>query len=203
MKIRFRSALLAAALAAAAAAPAQAQDFNLQVVPKIGAFSPLNTLTRDAEVELGLAIGAAAELLLPRLPFDVRVNVDHATGADIIARDPSEAVLGTVSLTAVVADVVVRPLAATARFQPYFLAGGGVKAYAWDVPAAGTAELFAATATSRRAALHVGGGVDVRFGPAAVLLEIGDYVSTMPAGDGGTRLQNDLFGMLGFRVSMF
>jgi hypothetical protein len=205
-----RATLIAAAIACHAAAPAQAQRGgrdapgpNLQIVPKIGVVTPLNAISEEAEVSNGLGFGVAAELVVPRLPVNLRVNLDHAYTADIVMRNAAGTLVGTVEITNVVGDLVLRPLAANARFQPYFLGGGGVRFYSYDVTVAGPAGLTDAVNATRRATLHVGGGIDVRMGPLALLLELSDYVSTVPDDVGGTRLQNDLFGLLGFRVAMF
>jgi hypothetical protein len=203
MNSRSCSATIAALLLALSHAPAHSQELNLQLVPKLGVYTPLNSLTDGAEAEVGVAFGLAGEFVLPRLPFNIRVNLDHANATNIVTRDAAESALGTVSITNVTGDIVLRPLAATALFRPYFLGGAGVKLYSFDVPAPGRADLAGVVGTTRRTTLHVGGGVDVRFGPAALLLEVSDYLSTLPDAEGGTRLQNDLFGMIGFRVTMF
>jgi hypothetical protein len=176
---------------------------NLQVVPKIGVFTPLGTLTANTEIELGLALGAAGELTLPGLPFNLRINVDHAITTDVVERAIAETALGQVSITNIVGDVVLRPLPATAALQPYFMAGGGVKSYSLDSDIGWVGDLSGVAGTVRRGTLHVGGGVDARFGPLALLLEISDYISTFLDSDGGSRLQNHLYGMVGFRVTMF
>jgi hypothetical protein len=203
MNSRSRSATLAALLLALSHGFAESQELTVQIVPKLGVYTPLNTLTDGAEAEIGAAFGVAGEFMLPRLPFSIRVNLDHGNTTNIVTRDAAESVLGTVAITNVTGAVVLRPFAATALFQPYFLGGGGVKLYSFDVPTPGQADLAGVVATTRRATLHVGGGVNVRFGPAALLLEVSDYLSTLPFAEGGTRLQNDLFGMIGFRVTMF
>jgi hypothetical protein len=202
MAAPIRAVVVAAVLLATAAAAAHAQGMNLQVVPKIGVFSPLVRFTETTELDTGVALGVAGEVTVPAWPVNLRLNLDHARATDIVRRDATEAVLGTVSISAIVGDVVVRPLPAAARFQPYLLAGAGVKLYSIDrrveLP-----ELTGFGRSATRATLHVGGGVDVRVGPLSLLLEIGNYMSTLASGTGESRMQHDAFGMLGFRVSMF
>ncbi|HSJ26356.1 MAG TPA: hypothetical protein VK929_16875 [Longimicrobiales bacterium] len=195
------AALLLAGLTALMPSRADAQ-LNLQVVPKIGVFTPLAPFGETSELQSTLALGLAAELLLPSWPVNLRANLEHATTTDIVRRDASETVLGTARITTVVGDVVLRPFAAPATFQPYLLAGGGVKIHEIDREV-GTLDLSGLAERFTRGTLHVGGGVDARFGPLAVLLEVGNYMSTVEAVSGESRVQHDAFGMLGFRVSMF
>jgi hypothetical protein len=177
-------------------------QMNLQVVPKVGVFTPLAPFGETSELASTLAFGVAGELLLPLLPVNLRVNLDHASTTDIVRRDPTEAVLGTARITAVVGNVVLRPFDAAALFQPYFVAGGGAKIYEVDREAV-VADLAGLDRRFTRGTVHVGGGVDVRFGPMALLLEVGNYMSTLEARPGDSRVQHDAFGLLGFRVTMF
>jgi hypothetical protein len=188
-------------LTAASATAACAQGVNLQVVPKIGLFMPINALAESAEIDMGLAFGVAGELLLPG-PLNLRANLDFANTTAIMERSAAERRLGEATLLAVAGDVVLRPLPATAAAQPYFLGGVGMKRYEIDLLDAGSGALAGVAGTTTRFALHIGGGLDVRFGPLAFVLELGDYISTFETA-GESRLQNDLFGMIGFRVAMF
>ncbi|CAN5612713.1 hypothetical protein BH23GEM9_BH23GEM9_34250 [soil metagenome] len=201
MTMMVGAAVLAAVVAGAPGV--EAQGMNLQVLPKIGVFTPLGSLTEDAEMEIGLALGVAGEINMPGLPFSIRLNVEHAVATDVVRRDAAETVLGEVSITNVVGDIVLRPLPPTASFQPYFMGGGGVKMYSFDSETGWVGSLAGLGPTTRRGTLHVGGGVDARFGPLALVLEVSDYISTFADAAGESRLQNHLYGMLGFRVSMF
>jgi hypothetical protein len=194
--------LFACVAGSAAAAPAAGQT-NLQVVPKIGLFMPLSAIADHAELEMGVAFGVAGELVLPGLPVNLRANLDYAHTTDIIERSAAERRLGEGTILSVTGNVVVRPLAADAAAQPYFLGGAGVKTYDLRFGEPGAGELRRLEGTSSRFTAVLGGGVDVRFGPVALVLEITDYISTFEATEGVARLQHDLFGMLGFRVSMF
>lgn len=203
MRIRVSAVIPAVAIALAAqVGPAVAQRPNVQLVPKAGLFMPLNALTDGAEVDMGLALGLAVELTLPRLPVNFRANLEYANATDIVERSAAETVLGELSLIAITGDVVLRPLPATAVAQPYFLGGAGIKAYDITLEPGGPDDLLGMEGTTTRFALHIGGGVDVRFGPLALILEISDYISRIETGTGDTRLQNDVFGMIGFRVAM-
>lgn len=203
MRVRVSVVLPAVALALAVqVAPARAQGPNVQLVPKAGLFMPLNALTDAAEVDMGLALGLAVELTLPRLPVDLRANLEYAIATDIVERSAAETVLGELSLLAITGDVVLRPLPATAVAQPYFLGGAGIKTYDISLEPGAPDDLLGMEGTTTRFALHIGGGVDVRFGPLSLVLEISDYISRIETGTGDTRLQNDVFGMIGFRVAM-
>jgi len=73
--------------------------------------------------------------------------------------------------------------------RPYLLVGAGVKRYDLD----GSESDFTG---------HVGGGVDVKFGPIGVVAEISDFISQFESA-GEKKLQNDIFARVGFRVGMF
>jgi hypothetical protein len=195
-------AIASGAIVVIAPTPVAAQGMNVQVVPKIGISMPLGTLGDNTEIANALAIGAAAELILPRLPVNLRVNLDYAHTADIVERSASEAVHGEATIVNFVGDLVLRPLPATATAQPYFLGGAGIKTYDIALDSGAGPELSLAAGTTTRFALHIGGGLDVRFGPLALVLEVSDYISTLPLGD-DARTQHDIFGMIGFRVAMF
>ena len=195
-------AALAALASGAFAAPAAAQ-MNLQIVPKIGVYTPVGGLTETTEIRPGLAYGLAAEFVLPWLPVGLRANVDVAHAAEIQQRTEAEERVGEVMLTSVVADLVLRPLPRTALAQPWFIGGAGIKQYDMDLESRAGGELSGVDEDLTRFTAHVGGGLDVRFGALAFVLEIGDYISSFRDAAGTSRLQNDLVGMVGFRVSMF
>lgn len=182
------------------AAPAAAQ-MNVHIVPKIGVFTPMSGLTGNTELSSGLALGVAAEFGIPLLPLRLRANVEHLTGTELERRNEEETRVGDVVITTLTGAAVLRPLPATALFQPYFLAGAGVKRYEMELENLAGGELSGVAQSQSRFTGQAGGGVDVRVGPLAMVLEVSDYISTFVAGSGESRLQNDLFGMLGFRIS--
>jgi hypothetical protein len=198
----FLCAIASSAVVIAAPIPVAAQGANVQVVPKIGISMPLGSLGDNTELANGLALGVAAELTLPRLPVNLRANLEYAHTADIVERSATESVHGEATILNLVGDVVLRPLPATATAQPYFLGGAGIKTYDIAVGPTAGPDLSRTAGTTTRFALHIGGGLDVRFGPMALVLEISDYISTLPLGD-DSRTQHDVFGMIGFRVAMF
>jgi hypothetical protein len=194
-----RICLLVALCPFMAAAPAAAQGLNLQLVPKIGVYSGIGGLTETTEIKPALAYGLAAEITLPFLSlFNVRANVDVVQDGEIEQRTAEEPRVGAVTMMNIVGDIVIRPLPRAVLAQPYFLAGGGVKQYDMDLETAAGGELSGVEESSSRFTGHIGGGLDVRWGSFALVLEVGDYISSF-----GDKLQNDLVGMVGFRVSMF
>jgi hypothetical protein len=200
--LHHRPVLLAAALLLAALPLPLDAQLNLQVVPKIGVYTPLAPLGDGAELESTMALGVAGELTFAALPVGLRVGLDHATTTEVRRRDATEAVIGEARITAVAASLVVRPFDPAAPFQPYFMAGGGAKRLDLDLEAV-IPDLAAVRGRTTRPTLHVGGGVDVRFGPVSLLLEVANYISSLEARPGQSRVQHDAFGLLGFRVNMF
>jgi hypothetical protein len=185
-----------------AASPAAAQDANLRVVPRIGLYMPMAELGDNAEIAGGLALGAAAELALPGLPLTLRASVDYAPATDVVERSAAERVLGEASLLTAVAAIVLRPLAATATAQPFFVGGAGIKTHNLAAGPGAGGDLAAAAGITTRPTLYVGGGVDVRFGPISLVLEVGNFMSTFPVGD-ESPVQHDVFGTAGFRIVLF
>jgi opacity protein-like surface antigen len=204
MRNRLLSAVIVALIVLCRSAPpVLAQGINVQVLPKAGLYMPLNALTDDAELDNAFAIGVAGELVLPGLPFNLRANLDYANTMDIAERSAAETVFGEATLLAVTGDIVLRPLARTGSAHPYFMGGAGIKTYDIRLNTAAPPSLVGMDGTTTRFTFHVGGGVDVRLGPLSLVLEIGDYVGSIETGEGDTRWQNDVFGMMGFRVAMF
>ncbi|MBI4545476.1 MAG: hypothetical protein HY703_09795 [Gemmatimonadetes bacterium] len=210
--------LLALALAAGApAARAQVPGVNLQVVPKIGAYLPVSDLaelrdTVSAEMEAGLAIGLALELNLPLSPINIRGNLEYATDSKVSAEGVRQGDEAETTLLALVGDIVYRPLPRIIVVQPYVLAGAGVKRYDFDeedLRQAGEDLRNAFPEDATDFTLHLGAGLDVKLGPIALLVEVSDYISwfkreSSGAGSGdGSEIQNDVFGMVGFRVGLF
>jgi opacity protein-like surface antigen len=202
------TAAAAALLLAGSTAPAAAQNLILQ--PKVGAYIPASgigdfqdqttTIARDRAGSL--AIGLGAELTIGALPFNVRGNLEFATGSTVSADDGvTQDVEST--LLAVVADVVFRPIPRVLA-QPYLLVGAGMKVHEFEVDnlSASERELFPPDQTNLT--FHIGAGLDIALGPIGLLIEASDYISRLETTPGGERrLQHDVFVMAGIRVRMF
>lgn len=199
-----RTATLAiAALAVLAAAPlhAQAPAVDLNLVPKIGYFVPLSDLTtargtfEDVETKLknSFAIGLAAELDVLLLPVDLRANLEYAMDTGIEDVDGSD---GT--LLVLTGDLVFRPLP-TPFLQPYLIGGAGIKQYDLSFGTLGDED-------SSDLTLHLGAGLDLKFGPLSIMAEASDYISwfeqATSSDSSSKRIQNDVFVMIGFRVGL-
>lgn len=197
--------------AVAADAGAQVPGISVQLVPKIGAYLPVSDLaeaqsgaqTIAKELEASLAIGLGVELDLPMLPVNLRGNLEYATGSEVSSEGVG-AEANETTLLVVVGDVVFRPLPRIVVVQPYLLAGAGLKRYDFDIQE-GTATAFDDESDFT---FHLGVGVDIKLGPIALLAEVSDYISKFEPANGTTgesesKTQNDLFGMVGFKVGLF
>src|SRR5687767_12364932 len=117
-----------------AAASAQIPGINLNLGARAGMFSPRSTLAEttfgDLKLKSGLGVGASLELDLPLSPINVRANLDAALGAKVMLDD----VEGDedVDVIAITGDLVFRPLPRIVVFQPYLLAGAGIKKYSFE-----------------------------------------------------------------------
>lgn len=192
-----------ALLALPSPARAQIAGVDLELVPKIGAFLPAGDLgeVQGESVRLGsaLAIGLGLELQLPFLPFNVRANLDHvpSTMAD------TDAALGEVDadVLGLAADLVFRPFPLLAA-RPYIALGAGSMRYNFTADNGGQVAA-ALPESASNLALHLAVGAGIGLGPLELTIELGDYISRFRIGDGERSVQNDFFGMVGFRVAMF
>lgn len=209
MKTLLKSGITAACLLLIAApAWAQAPGIDVRLNPRIGLYVPLSDLgeiqsagtTIAAEQSGGLALGLGLELDMVLLPVNVRLNLDYATGAEVQRTQDGAAVGDPIETTllAVVGDVMFRPLPKVILAQPYLFVGGGLKQY--DVGAETTTASFQSESDPT---LHIGGGLDVGFGPLALNAELGDYISWYQLQDAeNSEIQHDLFVTIGFSIGL-
>ncbi|MDX1673888.1 MAG: hypothetical protein R3314_03705 [Longimicrobiales bacterium] len=192
---RILTTVVAAACLAGLTAPAGAQ--GLRITPKVGLYVPLSDLGQAqttagliaADQTGSLAIGVAAELGLPALPFDIRANVDYKTGSEIEA-DGTVVENVETKMLAVAGDLVFR-LPTLILIQPYVFGGAGVRQYDFS---GDVTELQDASDPT----VHLGGGVDLSLGVLKLNAELGDYISWYEIQEGAdAEMQHDFFVTLG------
>ena len=198
------------------AAPLAGQGLSVDLVPKVGFYSPADDLeaAADAAGEIvddrggSLAVGLALDLGVPLSPLNVRVGFDYVTASEFTYADTTGADLeatGEQTMLAITGDVILRPIPKLLIVQPYFLAGAGVKRYDFSFADAAEGsdieEAFPESETDFT--VHAGLGVDLGIGPIALVAELSDYVSWYEVEGGDSRMQNDLFLMAGLRVGVF
>ncbi|MGH7481582.1 MAG: hypothetical protein ACRELV_05460 [Longimicrobiales bacterium] len=205
--MRLHHLVLTTAALALAAAPAAAQG-GLALIPKIGAFAPLSDLGEAEgsvqELEGSLAVGLAAEVGLPVLPFDLRAGFDYATDTKVSSEGlGEEGSADEVTLLALTADAVFRRDTG-GLLQPYLLLGGGIKRYdiSREEVQAGDPDVILDEDESDVTG-HLGLGLGLGLGLLTVTAEISDYISQFEGTDGESELQNDLYLMVGARVGLF
>ena len=195
MRSRLRVAtLLVVLLAAGRPAVAQIPGIDVHLGARAGLFSPLSAIGedgsgRETKIASGLAFGASIEFDIPFSPINVRANVDAAMGRSLEV-DGQEVPGSKVDVMAVTGDLVFRPLPRV-FFQPYLLAGAGIKRYSTD----------GAFESNSKVTGHLGVGGDLQAGPVSVFGEVSDYISNVDVGT-DSKLQNDLFIMVGFRIGL-
>jgi hypothetical protein len=196
------------AILALGAVPAAAQI----VVPKIGLYAPASGLGeavaagQDVARERAgsLAIGLGLELGLPVLPFGVRGNLEFATGSTVTAEGTTTQPEAESTLLVLVADAVFRPLPRLVLVQPYLLVGGGLKRHEFQVQDLAPQDRQLFPPDQSNPTFHIGTGLDFALGPLGALVEVSDYISRIESETAGERRrQNDIFVMIGLRVSMF
>lgn len=201
--------LMLAVLCTATGAKAQAPGIDLQLIPKIGAYLPANDLGEVpgvveeivAETKASLAVGLAAELDFPLSPWNVRANLDYATGSELSFEEGLQEREADATILALVGDLVFRPLPRVVVVQPYLLGGAGIKRYDFDTDDLGGSlgNLFDDQSDFT---VHLGAGLDIGLGPVAFMAELSDYISWFDVDGGNSEMQNDFFGMVGARVGI-
>jgi hypothetical protein len=176
---------------------AQIPGINVHVGARVGVFTPMSALGEDAsgretKVSSGLGVGASIEFDIPLSPINVRANVDAALGRSIEV-DGQEVAGTEVDVINLTGDLVFRPLPRIIVLQPYLLAGAGIKKYSTENGFEDRSDFTG----------HLGIGADLKAGPISVLAEVSDYISSFKATDGAeSKLQNDVFVMVGFRIGL-
>ena len=195
--LRITAMLVLGWLALAGSAAAQIPAIDLSIGPRAGYFLPLGIIAKDAAdrettLSTGLGIGATIEVDLPASPIDLRATVDATFGRALELNEIE--INGTnVDLLVLAADLVFRPLPRLVVAQPYLLAGAGIKRYSSDNTFDDTTDFTG----------HLGAGADMNLGRVTVLVEVSDYISGFQATQGDdTRLQNDVFVMVGFQLKL-
>lgn len=216
MRIRTGAPLLALMVLAGPAA-AQVPGLEVQLVPKVGFYSPAADLeaAADAAGEIvddrggSLALGLALDLGVPLSPLNVRIGFDYVTASEFTYADTTGADVeanGEQTMLAIAGDVILRPIPKLLIVQPYLLAGAGVKRYDFSFAdaAAGSDVEDAFPESETDFTVHAGIGLDAGIGPVALVAELSDYVSWYEAeGAEGSEMQHDLFIMAGVRVGLF
>jgi hypothetical protein len=198
MRTIIGSTLIAACIALGTV-PVDAQV--LKATPRIGMYLPATDLGElggeSVSMDNSLALGLSLELALPLLPFNLRGNLDYATGTSVRrASEEFDVDLADATLLALAADAVFR-LPRALVVQPYLFAGGALKQYDFKSFDPGT------FSDESDLALHLGGGLDVGLSGLSLTVQLSDYVSSFELADGRSQLQHDLFLSLGLSLGLF
>ena len=188
---------LATGMSAAAAAPAIAQSitgaagfyFQGNDFEELREGAETLRVTRDGTLALGFNVQLGA------LRGSIAYAGESTVGDDEASGDEA---LGTSSILVGAADLVIRPFPRILFFQPYGIAGGGLKRFDYSWERDRVSDAFPDDDTDWT--LHAGAGVDMALGPLGVMLEVTDYISR---DDSGGFSQHDAFAMIGVRLGTF
>ena len=183
-------------LAASRTGLAQIPGINVHLGARAGLFTPAGKIGedvsgRETRIASGLALGASVEFDIPLSPINVRANVDAALGRPMEVSG-QEVPGSEVDIIALTGDLVFRPVPRVVVFQPYLLAGAGIKRYSVEGIDDPETDFTG----------HLGAGGDLRAGRLSVFGEVSDYISSFGGGDGNDHLQNDIFIMVGVRIGL-
>ena len=193
-------------LGLAAPVAAQAPGVDLKLNPRIGLYTPLTDLNDSSpgdvvdtyKLDNSLAIGLGLQLDFGGA-WGVRANLDYATSSSVDTEDGSISDTNETTLLAVVGDLMWRPLPRIVVVQPYLFAGGGLKQYDFEFEGATPGEFEKQSDPT----VHVGAGVDLGVGPINLNAELGDYISWLELTEDDSKVQHDLFVMVGFSIGLF
>lgn len=185
----------------AGAVAAQESGARVYVIPKVGVYTSVSTLAefdgRSFDLDSSPGLGLAVEVSFPGTRFGVRGNVEYATGTEVLSHGRSLSENNNTVLVAT-ADLLYR-IRGDAQVRPYVFGGLGVKHYEFEVPSVGGFDGGVTDFTVRP-----GLGVEINVGFGAVIAEVSDYISWFkPEDRGSSKMQNDIFGMVGIRIGLF
>ncbi len=204
MRIFTTTTLGAGLVLAASITPTLGSAQGIRVIPQVGLYAPTSDLGQvtDAGVSGAIDFGKRASTLAYVLGLEfasrpssvtLRGNIAYASQSEVSLDAVGCTTCGARStLTALTALLVIRPLPELLVIQPYFLAGGGVKRYDFELD--GSTPLDDQTTATGQ----LGVGTELHLGPLRVVAEISDYIDSFKAISGGNgELQNDLLFTVG------
>jgi len=194
-----RRLMIALAFVAVGIHAGEARSQNLTITPRLGAYigaGDAEELRSEAErfrVERSadFALGLTAEI------GPIRGSLDYVTGKRITEEGLDDGDVGDGSLLAVAAGLALRPIPRIVGFQPYAVAGAGLKRNDYSYDDDGLSDLLPASETDF--SVQLGLGADLMLGAVGIVAEITDYISWHEGSAG----RHDAFITAGLRVSLF
>jgi hypothetical protein len=128
----------------------------------------------------------------------LRGTLAYASGATLSRQGVTgEEDVGEGKVLAVAGDVVLRPIPRLLVFQPYLIAGAGLRRADYDFDSDGLANAFPENDSDF--ALHAGIGADVMLGSIGIAAEITDFISKDENDDWK---RHDGFGYVGVKLRL-
>jgi hypothetical protein len=187
-----------------------AAEAQLSLRPSVGMYMPVSELGQvegvAGLVELGkaestLAYGVAVEF------GPVRANLAYAGDSDVpIDGVGCETCSARTTMLVGTAALAIRPIPEIAFFQPYLLAGGGLKRYNFDPENFDEEGLDGILDDQNQFAGQLGIGLDLSFGGLGLFTELNDYISKVELApddedfDWDSDLQHDMIWSLGIAL---
>lgn len=184
---------------------------QIRLIPQVGLYNQFTHLPTvsggydELKKKASLAFAGALELGRPdKVSF--RLNGLYATASEVpvgsVGCTGSDCARSTVG--AATATLALRPIPNLIIVQPYLLAGGGVKRYAYTLENLRDEQLGTFFKDQNQLTGHLGVGVEVNLGLLRVTGEISDLLSKYDDGQsGGTasdELQHDIFATVGLVI---
>jgi hypothetical protein len=187
-----------------------AAEAQISLRPSVGMYVPVSELGQVEGVAGGVELGKAESTLAYGVAVEfgsIRANLAYAGNSDIpvdgvgceTCSARSTMLAGTVALA-------IRPIPQVLFFQPYLLAGGGLKRYNFDPENFDEEGLDGILDDQNQFAGQVGLGLDFSLGGLGLFTELNDYISKVELApddqdfDWDSDLQHDMIWSLGISL---
>lgn len=184
---------------------------SIRLLPQFGAYTPMGQLGQfrdqgDPVFKAGrrastLAWGLALEAGPAREGTSIRLGVGHGTNSSIPFWSDCDGCAARSTITTAGVAAVFRPIPRIVLFQPYFLAGAGIKRYNLEFEGFDDDFWDEVVEDQTQPALHLGLGTEVSLLGLRTQWELGGHLSRVRTGVEGSAsedsaFQTDLFLML-------
>ena len=204
------TAALAAVVAGFVSVFPQKAEAQLRLLPSVGMYVPVSELGQVEGIAGGIELGKAESTLAYGVAVEfgsIRANLAYAGDSDIpIDGVGCETCSARTTMLVGTAALAIRPIPEILFFQPYLLAGGGLKRYNFDPENFGEEGLDGILDDQNQFTGQVGLGLTLSLGGLGLFTELNDYISKVELApddedfDWDSDLQHDMIWSLGIAL---
>jgi len=185
-------------------------EAQIRLKPSLGMYVPVSELGQVEGVAGGVELGKAESTLAYGVALELgsfRANLGYASAADIpISGVGCETCAARSTMLVGTLALALRPIPEIWVFQPYFLAGGGLKRYNFDPENFDEEGLDGILDDQNQWTGEVGIGLDLSLGGLGLFTELNDYISKVELApddedfDWDSDLQHDMIFSVGISL---